>query len=111
MGYLAAVLLSYMEGRACLFSFCVPLPFSVMFLLLLEQDAFWVLVTMLNKPKYNLRGMYMQGMVLVRKCSSQLTSILRNASPTLLSHLEAHGVELAVETDKWCFAYMIPSLA
>lgn len=89
MGYLAGILLLYMSA----------------------EDVFWLLVCLLNHPRYALRGLYTEGMPQLSMYFYLLEKLVETHLPKLSNHLMNAGVHLSMYASTWfmtLFSYNLP---
>jgi len=86
MSYLCGILVSYMN----------------------EADAFWVLTALLKT--YNLRGLYLNGLPLLRNYLHRFSGLVKEYLPVLAQHFENYGIQPFYYCSEWfttLFSYNI----
>jgi hypothetical protein len=66
-----------------------------------EEDAFWMLVTLLNGPKYGLKGLYTDGMPLAFTYIGVFELFLRRLAPRVYRKLQDEGVQTMGYAFRW----------
>lgn len=96
MGYLAGVLLLHMG----------------------EEDTFWMMVMLLTDAKYDLRGLFVEGMPKLNLAFHQLNRCMEMFVPKLTQHLvgtdreereergQREGEDIRVHADVYVYVYM-----
>mmetsp|Transcript_14340 Transcript_14340/g.45955 ORF Transcript_14340/g.45955 Transcript_14340/m.45955 type:complete len:365 (+) Transcript_14340:1308-2402(+) len=76
-----------------------------------EAEAHRLTIELLTNPKYNLRGVYEDGLPTLRKLAGALKVVVEHHDPELAAHLEALGFEEYFFAFQWIstlFAYSMP---
>jgi len=68
---------------------------------LLEEDAFWMLVQLLNDKKYNLRARFLPGFPLLQQTFWIWEKLLAKYVPKIAKHLSAIGISTIFYATKW----------
>jgi len=85
---------------------------ALLLTLMTEEDAFWSLTALLDQNgKYQLRGLYLDGLPLLINRYYQLSGLLHQFIPRVWSHLESQQIKPALYGSKWfitIFCYEFP---
>eukprot|EP01118_Nematostelium_gracile_P007752 TRINITY_DN2533_c0_g1_i4.p1 TRINITY_DN2533_c0_g1~~TRINITY_DN2533_c0_g1_i4.p1 ORF type:complete len:588 (+),score=125.96 TRINITY_DN2533_c0_g1_i4:122-1885(+) len=66
-----------------------------------EEDAFWLLVKLLNDPKYNLHGIFLTGFPLLQRTFWIFEQLFEKECPKLQKHFAKESVTTMFFSTKW----------
>lgn len=66
-----------------------------------EEDAFYCLLSLLNNPKYAMRGLFLPGLPLLHERFYQFDFLLKQLVPKLQRKFEAHGITPQFYGSNW----------
>ncbi|KAH3758609.1 ecotropic viral integration site 5 protein [Pelomyxa schiedti] len=77
-----------------------------------EEDAFWVLVQLLNDSRYNMRGFFIKGLPGLHTCTLRFETLLRLHMPALYDHFSHEAItSSAIYIKEWLSVIFVNTLS
>lgn len=66
-----------------------------------EEEAFWMLVAVMNEPPCKMRGLFGEGMSEAHQVLFVAEKLISHYNPKLAAHLEAEGIHITMYATQW----------